>query len=158
LHGDLNNLHIYGEQRKELLAIIDEGISKGLKQHKVCTILKINERRVQRWRKEVVTDSFDRKPKESGHIPFNALTPEENNIVTEMIASKDHADDSCRVLSVKAMEEHGIYVSHVTFYNRMKDKGINEGAYTQIAEINIQSPILEKLSALTSSGAGISPL
>lgn len=92
----------------------------------MCSILKINERRIQRWRKEAAFEKFNRKPRESGnHIPFNALTPEENKLVDYLIASKENADDSCRVLSAKAMDEYEVYISHVTFHNRMKEKGIN---------------------------------
>ncbi|MCK4261423.1 MAG: hypothetical protein KAX49_20810 [Halanaerobiales bacterium] len=42
-----------------------------------------------------------------------------------MIASKEYADASYRVLSIETLNKHGIYISHVTFYNRMKEKGIS---------------------------------
>jgi putative transposase len=56
---------------------------------------------------------------------YNALTPYEEAIVYQMIASKEHADDSCRVLSIEALNTYKVYISHVTFYNKMKQKGIN---------------------------------
>jgi transposase InsO family protein len=42
-----------------------------------------------------------------------------------MIASTEHVDDSCRVLSIEALNNYGVYISHVTFFDRMKKKGIN---------------------------------
>lgn len=42
-----------------------------------------------------------------------------------MIASREHADASCRVLTIKTMEKYKTYISHVTFHNRMKEKKIN---------------------------------
>jgi putative transposase len=109
-----------------VIALIDEGIAGGITQSKACKVIGIDERRIQRWRKQAEEGRYMRKPGTGlGHIPFNALTKEENELVLSMIASREHADDSARVLSIKAMEEHGIYVSHVTFHSRMADRGVN---------------------------------
>lgn len=42
-----------------------------------------------------------------------------------MVASEDNADDSCRVLSTKAIDNYGIYISHVSFWDYMMRKNIN---------------------------------
>jgi transposase InsO family protein len=125
LEGDLTNQQIFGEQRKALLDLLDEAITNGLSLKKICDTLEINERRVQRWRNALDQRGFDRKKRESCQKPFNSLTPYENAIVDQMIASAEHVDDSCRVLSIEALNNYGVYISHVTFFDRRKKKGIN---------------------------------
>mgnify|MGYP000873110770 CR=1 FL=1 len=51
----------------------------------------------------------------------------------DMVASKDFADASCRLLSIKALETYGYYISHVTFWQYMKQIGINgpRGVYAK---------------------------
>ncbi len=126
MHGPLTNQHIEGDIRKAIIELIDEGVAGGITQSKACKVIDIDERRIQRWRKWAEEGRYSRKHGTGiGHIPYNALTSEENKIVLSMIASREHADDSARVLSIKAMEKHGIYVSHATFHSRMVDRGVN---------------------------------
>lgn len=98
----------------------------------------ISARRVQRWRKAAGEGRWCRKkPTEPRrHKPYNALTPAERNLVNRMIAAKEYADASCRELSVLAMEDNRVYISHVTFWEAMKEKGINgpRGVYAKRRE------------------------
>lgn len=50
-----------------------------------------------------------------------------------MIASAEHTDASCRELSVLAMDKYDTYISHVTFWEAMKEKGVNgpRGVYAK---------------------------
>lgn len=89
---------------------------------KICRLLQICRKRIQRWQN---SETLDRKQSERKNRPYNALTPDELELVQKMIGDKRYADDSCRVLSIKALEEFGIYISHVTFWEYMKSKGIN---------------------------------
>lgn len=92
-------------------------------------------RRVQRWKAAAKEDRYTRKTPTISreHKPYNALTPEERQLVHQMIASPEYADASCRELSVLAMEKHNAYISHVTFWQAMKAKGINgpRGVYAK---------------------------
>ncbi len=51
----------------------------------------------------------------------------------KMLASRELTDASCRVLSIETMQQTGYYISHVTFWQRMKAKGINgpRGVYAK---------------------------
>ena len=92
-------------------------------------MLQIDERRIQRWRKQINSNPDNphgrQKHQSKFQTPYNALTPEERGIASEMIASEKYADASCRLLSIKTMEEYGVYISPVTYWERMKSKDIN---------------------------------
>lgn len=89
---------------------------------RICKILKLERKRVQRWQK---CDISDRKAYSRSSKPYNALLEHERNLVAELVASKEYADASCRVLSIKAMEKHQTYISHVTIWEYMREKNIN---------------------------------
>lgn len=120
---------MYGDTRCAILEIIDYAITEGLSQYKACNVLQIDERRIQRWRKQITSNPDNphgrQKHQSKSHKPYNALTPEERDIVSQMIASEEHADASCRLLSIKTMEEHEVYISPVTYWQHMKDQEIN---------------------------------
>ncbi|MDD4753078.1 MAG: IS3 family transposase [Desulfitobacteriaceae bacterium] len=123
-----------GNLKDLLLELVDEGLKGGLKQKRICELLQISERRIQRWRHQ--EGQLNRRPAAKTAKPYNALTPLENKIVNGMLSSRELADASCRVLSVKTMERTGYYISPVTFWQRMKTKGINgaRGIYAKRRE------------------------
>lgn len=90
---------------------------------------------MQRWSDAAKEERFSRKepslPRQ--HKPYNALTPKERDLVHRMIAAEEYADSSCRELSVLAMEKHGMFISHVTFWEALRAKGINgpRGVYAR---------------------------
>ena len=65
--------------------------------------MQIDERRAQRWRKDAASGIYNRKTRASNQKSYNALTPAEDAIVNQMIASKEYADASCRVLSIETL-------------------------------------------------------
>lgn len=118
------------------MALIDEGREAGLSQTQICELLQISERRIQRWRLLAQESRLARKSVSRTTKPYNALTPAENEIVDRMLASREFADASCRVLSIETMKQTGYYISHVTYWQRMKAKGINgsRGVYAKRRE------------------------
>jgi putative transposase len=94
---------------------------------KACEILQLDERRIQRWIKLAEEGCYtrqsacDAKP----HVPYNALTPEQKAVLEQYLAAKEYADASCRELSIRTLEQEGIYISHVSYWEAMKAKGIN---------------------------------
>jgi len=107
------------------LALIDAGCKNGLSQKRVCELIQISERRIQRWRLLAKVGQWTRKSSVKHTRPYNALTPVESEIIDRMLASRELADASCRVLSVETMKRTNYYISHVTYWQRMKAKGIN---------------------------------
>jgi len=78
---------------------------------RACETLDLSVRTVERWMKPA-----KKKPRELRKPPINAISPAEQEMVIVMIRDAAHADYSVRELSLALMEENGIYVSHVTFW------------------------------------------
>lgn len=116
--------------------MVDEGMKAGLSQKRTCELLQICERRIQRWRILAQQGCYERKLAQKTGKPYNALTPTENEIVDKMLASRKLADASCRLLSIETMKQTGYYISHVTYWQRMRAKGINgpRGVYARRRE------------------------
>ena len=77
LSDNLYSYHIYVEQRKAFLDLIDEGIQNGLPQFKVCESLQIDECRVQRWCKDAASGIYNRKTRTTNQKSYKSLTPAE---------------------------------------------------------------------------------
>lgn len=114
---------------------IDEACEQGLTLAKACEIIQISERRIYRWRNLAAANRYSRKQPDRPrqHKPYNALTPTERKLVDQYIAAKEFADVSCRDLSMAVLERENVYISHVTFWEAMKSKGINgpRGVYAR---------------------------
>ena len=78
----------------------------------ICEKLGMSPRRLERWKKgEGAREARQRDVK-----PYNAMTKEEKKAVEAIVADEKHADESTRGLSVRLMEECGLYVSHVSIW------------------------------------------
>jgi transposase InsO family protein len=63
-------------------------------------------------------------PPRGNPTPYNALTPEEQAIVRELVGCESLVALSPRELSFVALEDRGVYVSHVAFWRYMREVGI----------------------------------
>jgi putative transposase len=98
-----------------ILDLIAEVGADGLTQDRACEVLDLSPRTAQRWRAPSSDPSgpgATARPR-----PHNALTPDEAATVVALIRSPDHADASCRELSLALLESpKPTYVSHVTVW------------------------------------------
>jgi transposase InsO family protein len=111
--------------RSAIVATIQEAREAGLTFEKSCDVLGLSPRNVERWMNPPKPKNREpRKP------PVNALTPRERLFVESMIRDAEYADHSARELSLALLEEMGVYVSHVTFWDaqvRMNCNGPRRG-------------------------------
>jgi len=97
-----------------ILDLVAEAMSQGLTQKQACAVLSLSPRTLQRWRQPVREKTATPHPR-----PYNALLPAESRAVEAIIRSPQHADLSCRELSLALLEgPAGIYVSPVTIWQR----------------------------------------
>lgn len=97
-----------------ILDLVAEAMSQGLSQKRACQVLSLSPRTLQRWREPVEERATAAHPR-----PYNALLPAESRAVEAIIRSPQHADMSCRELSLALLEgPASIYVSHVTIWQR----------------------------------------
>lgn len=94
--------------KREILDIIEYATSQDLSQQKVCDVLQINERRIQRWkRRQKKTGSL--KDYTSGPIkPTHVIMPDEIESILEYVNNEHTSDMSLQQLSHTA-REHGIF-------------------------------------------------
>ena len=97
-----------------ILDLVAEAMSQGLTQKRVCDVLSLSPRTLQRWQQPAKAEVVRPRPR-----PHNALLPAESTAVEAIIRSPQHADTSCRELSLALLEgPPRIYVSHVTIWLR----------------------------------------
>jgi transposase InsO family protein len=96
-------------------------MTQGLSQKKVCRVLDIAPRTIQRWRNPPAKRPTAQRPR-----PYNALTPPESAAVQAIIRSERHGDQSCRELSLTLLTGPAqLYVSPTTIWHYEKQLQCN---------------------------------
>lgn len=98
------------------MALLSDAIAQGLSVRAACAVLGLSERRWREWQARARQGDFDRHPAPAHVRPYNAVTPQERELMRAAVASAEWADASCRELSVKILERHGVYISHVSIW------------------------------------------
>lgn len=96
-------------------------MGQGLTQKRACQVLGLSPRTLQRWREpaEEGATCLSADTMTLHFRPHNALLPVESEVVEAIIRSPQHADTSCRELSLALPDgPTNIYVSHVTVWRR----------------------------------------
>ena len=124
MEGSLERIHVHGERRQTVMAVMEDALAAGLTTQAVCATVGVSERRFRRWRARARQGDLTRHPKPATAQPANALTPQEAAVIREAVACAEWADVSCRELSIKIMEREGLYVSHVAIWEHEKRLGI----------------------------------
>jgi putative transposase len=106
------------------MAILEEAIENGLTTQRACGVVGLKERRFRHWRRLGLGGEYDRRRKPAELRPHNALRNEEKALIAEAVAKSEWADLSCRELSVRLMEERGLYMSHVAIWEHQKALGL----------------------------------
>lgn len=102
------------------MELINECKAKGKAEMEVCKLLMLSPRRVRNWKKRPHIE--DRRPG-----PVNAphaLLEREKAIIRELAKNNDFADDSHRILAVKAMDKGLVSASPSSFYRQMRQEGL----------------------------------
>ena len=106
------------------MVILEEAIRNGLSVRQACAVVGLKERRFRHWRRLAHAGRYERRRKPFEVRAHNALRPEEWALIQEAVKRSDWADLSCRELSVKLMEEKGVFVSHVAIWSHMRAEGL----------------------------------
>lgn len=104
------------DMKTTILETIDQAIKDGLRQNHACTLIQIDERRVQRWRAR--DGRLDDVPPGPVHAP-HALLDVERKAILQMALDERYVDDSHRILRAKAADCDLFHVSASTVYNVM---------------------------------------
>jgi transposase len=104
-----------------ILDIVNSSVKAGLKRKKVCSLLQIEERRIQRWYKRGQRlEDIPTGPSHAAHT----LLDEEKEAIRNFALEEEYIDDSHRVLAAKGADEGLFYVSSSSVYKVMREVGL----------------------------------
>jgi transposase InsO family protein len=106
------------------MEIIGKARENGLTVDRACAVVGLKPRRFRHWRRLAEGGDYNRRRKSAEVRPYNALMSAEKDAIAEAVARSAWADLSCRELSVRLMEEKGVYVSHVAIWEYQKERGM----------------------------------
>ena len=103
-----------------ILGLVDETVVAGARQHKVCEILDLDARTVQRWRTQGIGEDRRAGPRQ---IPGNKLSAMERARILETVNSPEFRDLSPNQV-VPILAERGTYLgSESTIYRLLREQG-----------------------------------
>lgn len=101
------------EDRRVVIALIDEAIESGARQFRACTVINLDERRLRNWRK---TESDGRI---GGYRSEDqALTEAEKDLIIEAVDTDEMKELPAKQIHLRLMDR-GIYVSSYSAFRRV---------------------------------------
>jgi transposase InsO family protein len=108
------------EIKKDIMDMIKDSETSGVKRNRVCELLQIEERRVRRWFTRSLLE--DRKP---GPVRApHALLEKEREAIVVLAKDEQYVDDPHRVLTAKGIDSGQIAVSSSSVYRVMRSEGL----------------------------------
>jgi len=111
-----------------ILEVVDEAVAKGVRQHRACELVQVDERRVQRWRAR--DGRLDDVPPGPIHAP-HALLPSEREAIQQMALDERYVDDSHRILRAKAADYGVFHASASTVYKVMRESNLTTDRFNR---------------------------
>lgn len=112
------------EVRQEIVAVILYAKTKGIAKYKVCALLQINVRRIERWvARERETDSMDYH-KSGPKRPVNAIMPSEREALLSFVGREETVDYSLQVMALEGARQGLFYLSASTVRTVLIEEGI----------------------------------
>jgi len=103
-----------------IVGLVDETVRAGARQDKVCELLGLDARTVQRWKSNGIADDLRAGPNTA---PRNALTPHERERILVLANQPEHRDLSPKQI-VPRLADQGRYVaSESSFYRVLRANG-----------------------------------
>jgi len=112
------------QQRIEILALVDEATSAGVRRHKACEVIGIAASTLRRWRPNGTTQVLhDARPDADRPTPGNAYTEAEQALIIDACNSTEHRSLPPSQI-VPKLADQGLYIgSESTFYRVLKAHG-----------------------------------
>ena len=111
------------QDRKEIVALIDEAVASGARQVKACAELGLHARTFQRWKSPDGEVREDRRPTTERPAPTNRLTEEERDVIVETCNASEFASRPPSQI-VPILADRGTYIgSESSLYRVLRERG-----------------------------------
>ncbi len=104
-----------------ILGLLDEATTAGARLSRACKVVGLTTRTVQRWREQGGGDDLRRGPNKT---PGNKLSAEENEVVLEILKSKEFVDQSPRQIVPHLADRDKYFASESHFYRLLRKHGL----------------------------------
>jgi putative transposase len=118
--GSIEGQWFEEQQKLDILLMIDEAKEKGIALRRSCALLRINLRRVKRWRKRRKEHEGLSNLKPGPKRPLHTLLPMERTAVLEMAKREEYADLGHRILTVMAWDLEVCFLSFSSVYRILR--------------------------------------
>jgi putative transposase len=125
-----------------ILGLLDEATTAGARLSRACKVVGLTVRTVQRWRLRGGGDDLRRGPSST---PHNKLSAAEDEVVLEVVKSKEFYDLSPRQIVPRLADRGEYYASESHFYRMLRKSGL-------LHHRALSRPPTKRPKALTATG------
>jgi putative transposase len=118
--GAIEGQWLEEQQKLDILVMIEEAKEKGIALTRSCALLRINRRRVARWRRRRKDNECLSNLKAGPKEPFHKLLPVERTAVVTMASREEYADLGHRILTVMAWDLEVVFLSFSSVYRILR--------------------------------------
>ena len=118
--GAIEGQWLEEQQKLDILVMIEEAKEKGIALTRSCALLRVNRRRVARWRKRRKDHESLSNLKAGSKEPLHTLLPGERTAVVEMASREEYADLGHRILTVTAWDLEVVFLSFSSVYRILR--------------------------------------
>jgi putative transposase len=118
--GQIEGQWLEEQQKLDILVMIEEAKERGIALTRSCALLRINRRRVARWRKTRKHNEGLSNLKPGPKQPLHALLPMERTAVLEMASREEYADVGHRILTATAWDLEVAFLSFSSVYRILR--------------------------------------
>jgi len=118
--GSIRSHWLEEEQKKEILAMMNQAKERGFSLTRICALWRIERRRVTRWRRRQKDNEALSNLKPGPKAPVHRLLPAERTAVLEMARREEYADLGHRILTVMAWDLEVCFLSFSSVYRILR--------------------------------------
>ena len=122
--GEINGTWLSMEQKVDILSMTERAKNREVSITRTCALLRIERRRVVRWRRRQRNGQSLENLKPGPRYPSHKLLHDEKTAVLQMAKKEEYADLSHRILAVTAWNLDMFFVSFSSVYRILRSAGM----------------------------------
>jgi len=122
--GEIKGKWLSMEQKVDILSMTERAKNIGVSITRTCALLKVERRRVVRWRRKEKNGQSLKNLKPGPRYPSHKLLHDEKTAVLHMAKKEEYADLSHRILAVTAWDLNIFFASFSSVYRILRSAGM----------------------------------